>query len=329
MEVRLVVAGGLAGLIFGYVLMRSNLCFHSATRGLFSGHSGLAKAWALGVSIAAVGLVVIYSFSHWDNLNQGLPLRPVGNLAGGVLFGIGMVVAASCASGLFYKLGSGMLGAAAGIAGWIAGQLIVERIQVPGPTLLPAGEAATLPGWLGVPRAAVTLPLAAIVIFSLLRSGKQESEGRQWGWSLAGTALGLATIIGWVLAGVGGASFGPSTIGAVSAASAGRPNWWLTAFLVALVPGATIAARTSGGWLVRGETGTRYVQLALGGVLIGAGGLIAGGCNLGHGVSGAAQLSISSFVTIAGMIGGVALAAAVRERLAEPLRDWRPSIRPT
>ncbi len=120
-----------------------------------------------------------------------------------------------------------------------------------------------------------------------------------------------------VLAGVGGASFGPSTIGAVTAASAGRPNWCLTAFLVALVPGATFGARTSGGWRMRGETVTRYVQLAVGGILIGAGGLIAGGCNLGHGVSGVAQLGISSFVMVAGMIGGVALAAAVRERIAE------------
>ena len=325
---RLVVAGAPAGLVFGYVLMRSNLCFHSAMRGLLSGRFSLAKAWALGISIAAVGLTIIYSVSPWDNLNQGLPLRPVGNLGGGLLFGIGMVVAASCASGLFYKLGSGMLGAAVGIAGWTAGQLMAERIQVPGPTLLPAGEAATLSGWLGVPRAAVTLPLAAVVIFLLMRSGKQESEGRQWGWPLAGTALGIATIIGWVLAGTGGASFGPSTIGAVTAASAGRPNWWLTAFLIALVPGATIAARTSGGWWVRSETGARYVQLALGGLLIGAGGLIAGGCNLGHGVSGAAQLSISSFVAVAGMIGGVALAAAVRERIADPLRDWRPSAPP-
>jgi len=326
--VRLVVAGALAGLLLGYVLMRGNLCFHSATRGLISGHFGLAKAWALGVSIAAIGLTVIYSVSPWDNLNQGLPLRPVGNLGGGLLFGIGMVVAASCASGLFYKLGSGMLGGIVGIAGWTAGQLIADRIRLPGPTLLPGGEAATLSGWFGVPRAVVALPLAATVIFLLARSARQDSAGWQWGWPLVGIALGIATIIGWVLAGVGGASFGPSTIGAVTAASAGRPNWWLTAFLVALVPGATIAARISGGWWVRGETGTRYLQLALGGVLIGAGGLIAGGCNLGHGVSGAAQLSISSFVTVAGMIGGVALAAAVRERIAEPIRDWRPSAPP-
>ena len=42
--------------------------------------------------------------------------------------------------------------------------------------------------------------------------------------AFSGIALGIATIIGWVLAGVGGVSFGPSTIGAVTAASAGRPN---------------------------------------------------------------------------------------------------------
>jgi len=54
---------------------------------------------------------------------------------------------------------------------------------------------------------------------------------------------------------------------------------------------------------------TRSV-VAVGGFLLGAGGWIAGGCNLGHGLSGAAQLNVSSWVVVASMAAGVGLPAA-------------------
>ena len=72
-----------------------------------------------------------------------------------------------------------------------------------------------------------------------------------------------------------------------------------------------MAARTAGGWRLRGETMTRLLGLAVGGVLLGAGGWIAGGCNLGHGLSGVSQLSISSLVVVASMAAGVAAARTV------------------
>lgn len=51
------------------------------------------------------------------DLNRGLPFDPTHNTAGGLLIGIGMTVASSCASGLFFELGVGILGAAVGLAG--------------------------------------------------------------------------------------------------------------------------------------------------------------------------------------------------------------------
>lgn len=119
------------------------------------------------------------------------------------------------------------------------------------------------------------------------------------------------TIAGWVLAKAGGSRFGPSTVGASASVASGSPNWWLIAFLLAIVAGAAIAARTAGGWQLRAETPVRYARLAAGGFLLGAGGWIAGGCNLGHGLSGAAQLNVSSWVVVASMAAaGVGLPAA-------------------
>ncbi len=67
--------------------------------------------------------------------------------------------------------------------------------------------------------------------------------------------------------------------------------------------GGTLSARAAGGLWLRGEQPVRYLQLAAGGLLRGAGGWIAGGCNLGRtGSPGVARLNVSSFVVVAAMV---------------------------
>ena len=302
-----VVTGALAGIVMGYVLQRGQLCFHSAIRSSLDGRFLLARGWALGVSLGSVGLGLLLLLPGTGGLNQGLAFRPVANVAGGLVIGIGMVVARSCVSGLFYKLGAGMLGAVVGLIGWATGELVARQLTLPGPTLLPGGEGATIPGLLGVPRLVVAvLLLAGVAIALRLRPGRDSSDHDwQWGWRRIGVGLGVAIASGWALAALGGASFGPSSVGAVASIAGGSPNYWLIAFVLGIVPGGTVAARTAGGFRLRGESPVRYAQLASGGLLLGAGGWIAGGCNLGHGLSGVAQLNVSSLVVVAAMVVGV------------------------
>ncbi len=314
-----IVTGLLAGLFLGYALQRSDLCFHSTFRGLWEHRFDLVRGYMLAVAVAAVGLSLIFALGPWDQLNRGLGFRPVSIVAGGLTIGVGMVVAASCTSGLFYKLGSGMAGAAVGLAGWAAGELAAKDIRLPGPTLLDAGEEGTIPGVLGVSPLTVALPLLSIVVVLLWRSRRAgrtdpSSEPWRWRWPAIGTGVGLATVAGWALAGAGGATFGPSTTGAVSGLVAGTPNEWQLSSLVAIVFGAAIAARARGGWWVRGESARRLAGLFVGGLLLGAGAIVAGGCNLGHGLSGMAQLNVSSTVAVVSMIAGVGLARAVQRR---------------
>ncbi|WP_040320065.1 YeeE/YedE thiosulfate transporter family protein [Aeromicrobium marinum] len=322
------VTGVLAGIAIGYVLQRGQLCFHSAIARGLDGRGLLARGWALGVAIGATGLAVLYLLPGTDGLNEGLAFRPVANVVGGLVIGVGMVVAMSCVSGLFYKLGSGMLGAGVGIAGWAAGELLARQVTLPGPTTLGGGVDGTVPGVLGVPRllAAVVL-LVAVVVWLLRRPGADRPwETWQWGWRVTGPALGVALVAGWALAALGDSGFGPSSVGAVDSVADGTPNHWLIAFLVGIVAGGFLAARSAGGLWVRGEQPVRYVQLAVGGALLGAGGWIAGGCNLGHGLSGVAQLNVSSFVVVAAMVAGVAVTRAVLRRSGtSPVSPVRPS----
>jgi hypothetical protein len=322
-----VLSGAVAGAGMGYVLQRGQLCFHSMFASALARRMLLLRGWLLGVAVAAVGLSVLYLTPWSRGLNTGLPFRPVSDIAGGLVIGAGMVVASSCASGLFYKLGSGMIGAIAGLAGWVAGELAARHIRLPGPTVLPGGQAATFAGVLGVPRLALSVGFLALVAVTLWRWRPAERPAHLWQWDAPrlGVALGAVTIAGWVLAKAGGSRFGPSTVGASASVAAGSPDWWLIAFLVAIVAGAALAARTAGGWWLRGEPPVRYGQLAAGGFLLGAGGWIAGGCNLGHGLSGAAQLNVSSWVVVASMAAGVGLSAALARAARGMLAAGRPA----
>ena len=314
------ITGALAGVAMGYVLQRGQLCFHSTIKSSLDGRFLLARGWALGVALASVGLALLFLLPGTDGLNQGLAFRPIANVVGGLVIGVGMVVARSCVSGLFYKLGSGMLGALVGLAGWAAGELLARQLTVPGPTVLPGGEAATLPGVLGLPRLLVAALLLTTVAVALWRRPGRESPDHewQWGWRRVGVGLGVAITTGWALAALGGSSFGPSSVGAVASVAGGSPNYWLITFLLGIVAGGTLSARTAGGFWLRGEEPVRYLQLAAGGLLLGAGGWIAGGCNLGHGLSGVAQLNVSSLVVVAAMVAGVWVARLGARRVVLP-----------
>lgn len=310
-----IATGAVAGIGMGYVLQRGQLCFHSMFASAWAGRGLLLRGWLLGVAIASVGLSVLYLTPWSHDLNTGLPFVPVSNIAGGLIIGVGMVIASTCVSGLFYKLGSGMAGASVGLIGWVLGELVARRIHLPGPTVLSGSESATFAGVLGFPRLVCSIVILLLVVAVLWRWRGRERpwELWQWNWPTVGIALGLVTIAGWVLARIGGSRFGPSTVGASASVAAGSPNWWLIAFLVGIVLGGFVAARTSGGWSPRGESPVRYGRLAVGGFLLGGGGWIGGGCNLGHGLSGAAQLNVSSWVVVLAMAVGVGLAiAAVR-----------------
>jgi uncharacterized protein len=323
-----VLTGLLAGVLLGAVLHRGQLCLHAASRGVLERRPGLAQGWVLGVAVGAVGFALLLLLPGTEGLDRGLALRPVGNVVGGLVTGIGMVVARTCASGLFWKLGAGMVGAAVGLLGWGAGELLARQVALPGPTVLPGGEGAGVPGLLGVPRLLVAAVLLVVVLAGLRRA-RRRSPDRSWQWGPArtGVVLGLALTAAWGLAALGGASFGASSVGAVASVADGRPRWWLLAFLAGLVLGSAVAARAAGAFWLRGESAGRLAGLGLGGVLIGAGGWWAGGCVLGHGLSGATQLNVSSFAVVAAILAGVALAAAAERRLRRPgARDAAPEV---
>ncbi len=327
-----------AGSVLGYLLERGDFCFHSTLRGLFRRppQLNLVRAYLLTllISIPLVqGMIALGWITPWI-----APWAWQANLAGGLIFGAGMVIAATCVTGIFYKLGHGMLGVLAGLATWSIGDLLAWRgplnplrIALNQNPVVTDGQTTTFLNLLGAPMGLVLLVLLLAAAALFLWRSPRPQQGNYWSWLPLGIAIGLFTSLAWLLARAGGANytFGTSRVPTALYESllvgSESANLWIPVALIALLPGAFIAARRAGTFWARGETSARYTQLAAGGLLMGIGAGISGGCNLGHSLVGVPLLSLGSITTTLAMLLGVYLT----DRAAGLLRHLLPHLNRT
>src|SRR5579859_6570478 len=116
------------GLGVGIVLQRGRLCFAGAFRDLFLMKNGtMMRAIIVGLAIMAPVFALIESRAvpepSFGALPAGAHVVPLGlNLAaGGLMFGIGMVVAGGCVSGTLYRIGEGYVASWASLGGILLG----------------------------------------------------------------------------------------------------------------------------------------------------------------------------------------------------------------
>ncbi len=116
------------GLGVGIVLQRGRLCFAGAFRDLFLMRNGtMMRAIIVGLALMAPAFALIEARAvpqpSFGALAAGAHVVPLGlNLAvGGLLFGIGMVVAGGCVSGTLYRIGEGYLASWASLLGILLG----------------------------------------------------------------------------------------------------------------------------------------------------------------------------------------------------------------
>lgn len=156
---------------------------------------------------------------------------------------------------------------------------------------------------------------------------------RTWSPYTAGIAIGLLQIPALLLVGTAlGVSSSFVTVAAsllsyVDPAALSVPyfknhvssakDWWQVALMVGIALGAFISTRLagtkrpamSGFWpRVAGITsfGQRFALGFAGGIVLLLGARIANGCTTGHGLSGLAQLAVSSFFAVAAIfVGGI------------------------
>ncbi|WP_205342133.1 selenium metabolism membrane protein YedE/FdhT [Denitrificimonas caeni] len=99
--------GALFGLAFGILIERGQICFTAAFRDLFLvGRSLMAKAIIVGMAASSVLTFIIIAIYGLTPITQ---IAALSTLVGGVLFGLGIVMASGCETGMMYRLMEGQV----------------------------------------------------------------------------------------------------------------------------------------------------------------------------------------------------------------------------
>lgn len=100
----------LLGFLIGFVMHRARLCFARAFREPFMTAEGdMTKAVILALAIGIPLAAFLFEKKVIDPYVAIPPTFWIGSLAGGLVFGVGMIFAGGCASGSLWRMGEGHL----------------------------------------------------------------------------------------------------------------------------------------------------------------------------------------------------------------------------
>jgi uncharacterized membrane protein YedE/YeeE len=100
------------GTCFGFILQKSRFCFTASLRDpCITGSTSITKAVLIAFALTSIGFTAIKynAFASGQTIPGMSYVMPVSlaTVVGGVLFGIGMVIAGGCASGTLMRIGEG------------------------------------------------------------------------------------------------------------------------------------------------------------------------------------------------------------------------------
>jgi len=335
--------GALIGVCFGFFAHRSRFCLRSAVIEFARGtHEGKLTVW-LFTFASAVLLTQAFILLGWLNVGDARQLSARGSLSGaaigGAMFGAGMILARGCSSRLLVLAAQGNLRALlSGLVFAVTAQSALNGLLSPVRNSLAAwwtvdgGGARDVLALTGLGHVGGLLFGAVWLVAALVWARRQRV--RFWSW-FGAIGVGVMVAVAWLTTyRIGKLSFdavlpiqslsftGPAADTLMFVLSPPGQPW---KFDLGLVPGVFAGAFLSA-MLWRefklegfqgGQAMRRYIA---GAVLMGFGGMLAGGCAVGAGVSGAAVFTLTSFVTLSTIWIAATLTDTLVDRRAERLQ---------
>jgi len=344
----LALGGLLIGFVFGAVVYRTNYCAMGSLSDIYNFRDYRRfRAWILAAATALIGTQLLAGAGVVP-LERSMYLVPtlnwVGHVGGGLVFGVGMVLAGGCPSRNLARAGGGdlrslftllVLGLAAFMT--IAGLLAPLRAALERATGVAAGASATqslgdLAGaWVGLtPAAANATATAAIGLAALAYCFASSKFRTSRVHVLSGLAVGLAVVAGWALTGLAYDEMADRPVAPISLTyirPVGDTLQWLTLFTATPMPGfgvTTVLGALAGAFAAAVAMGRFHlatfsdtgdtVRNLLGAALMGVGGVMALGCTVGQAVTGVSTLALGSFLAFAAIVAGGFLGLGLLER---------------
>ena len=309
----LILTGLALGAVLGIVMQRGRFCVTAMMRDIF-----MQRTWRtfvallVVISIHAVGIAALTStgvITPGDST-----FAPAAVVVGGFVFGLGIILAGGCASGTWFRSAEGLVGS------WIA--LAMYALSA---AAMKYGALAGFDGWmkswdsglttipelLGVSPWWFAIALSVLTFFLVRHFRAQDAKrpkaarlGNQPVWKrplslyTAGALIGLLGVLAWPLSAATGRNSGlgitTPTANTLQYSVTGDTGYidWGVLLVLGLFLGAFLAAKATGEFRIRIPDATTAVRSVAGGLMMGVGATLAGGCTVGNGM---VQTSLFSF----------------------------------
>jgi len=334
------VWGLIIGLIFGFVVNRTNYCAMGAISDIENfGDFTRFRAWVMAAAVAMIGAWVVQFYEVMD-LSSSIYLTTnfniVASIVGGLMFGYGMVFSGGCVTKNIVRFGGGDLRSAinliiVGIFAYmtIGGILGLVRTTAFSPFVLDLAEMNLETQSVGSLLSLVTggdvaqinlITMIVIAVAVLAWCFKDKSFRSSPMYIASGTLIGLCVIAVWFLTGLASDDLADVLVPVSSITfvrptgdtldylirftALGAPSIGIVIF-VGTLAGSFIAAVFMGRFRLTTFAGPRdTMRNLLGAALMGTGGVLALGCTVGQAITGVSTLAVGSMIVFAAIVGG-------------------------
>lgn len=332
----MLISGLILGLALGFIFQRGRFCVTGAFRDVWISRS---TRWLTAFLVAiAIQAVLVNAMIAGGIINPGVPTLALAAVVGGsFLFGIGIVLAGGCATGTYYRSGEGLMGSWIAL-GFYAFTASAMRFGVGADFTASqrseTQQATTIHQTLGISVWVLVIGFSLLVGYLLINQARRakapmatlpaQKTGlahvlfeKKWTPNFTAVLLGLFAALAYPLSQATGRNSGLGITGPsaniVQFFTTGDTALidWGVLFVLGLIPGSYIAAKASGEFRLRAPDASTSIRAGAGGILMGVGAALAGGCTIGNSLVQTALFSwqgwIALLFTFLGVGAGVKL----------------------
>ncbi len=300
------------GASFGFVVQRGFFCLNSgSTDFLTRKDSSKMSAFLLAIGIQVIAFSILFRMAPgWIPHSR---FQPVPAILGGLVFGFSMFYAGGCASGVWFKVGEGKVGAILAIVGLIAGLLLTPHFLMPLlSSFIDAGAMTNGNMHMITPLASIfAIAIGVILLGYLVRKPNSCPKTSTVGWKTTGSMLAVIGILSWISSHYAGRPYGMGIIGgsadiyfSIRRLSIPAIPWEML-FVLGIPVGSFISAKRDNKFKLQAPTLMKIHRPLLGGLGMGVGSSLAAGCTVGQGLVGIPILSLTGMATFAAILFGV------------------------
>ncbi len=329
-----IVSGLIIGGLIGFILQRGRFCMNTAFRDtIFIKDLTMFRAYLIALVIMIIGSNILNDMGIIHL--QAQTFYPFANIIGGYIFGLGIVLAGGCGSGIIYRVGEGQLASWLAVLGFFLGigmtsqgilkpvNQMLRSVKVGPPQMTLYG---LFGGTLEVKWVVIAVLCTAIFLFTLKSKPFSPRKQKGFYWSVTALLIGIMGVVTfwasehWGSPGFArGLNFTTPTgelFFSLLTGSAHAPAYfpmynlgafkvtWAEFYIVGVPVGAAISAKILKEFSWKVAPASELLTVLLGSLMMGFGAVCGGGCNVGQALTGFTTLSVGSIVASVAIILG-------------------------